>query len=162
MSIQIILTGGTIDKLYNPLKGELSFTQTHIPAAFERGRCQLDLAIQQLCLKDSLEMTEEDRAQILAACQASPHQQILITHGTDTMAETAAYLLAAHPNKTIVLTGAMIPLTISGSDGLFNLGAALMAVQYLPIGVHIAMNGRVFAGDNVTKNRALGVFEELH
>ncbi|MFZ1388136.1 MAG: asparaginase domain-containing protein [Thiolinea sp.] len=162
MSVQIILTGGTIDKVYNPLKGELSFNQTHIPAAFERGCCGVELDIQQLCLKDSLEMTDEDRAQILAACQASTHQQILITHGTDTMAETARYLLAAKVNKTIVLTGAMIPLTISGSDGLFNLGTGLMAVQVMPVGVYIAMNGRIFAGDKVTKNRALGLFEELH
>lgn len=162
MSIQVILTGGTIDKLYNPLKGELSFTKTHILAAFERGRCGVDLAIQQLFLKDSLEITDEDRALILAACQASPHQRILITHGTDTMADTARYLSAANLDKSIVLTGAMIPLTISGSDGLFNLGAALVAVQCVASGVYIAMNGRIFQGDQVTKNRTLGVFEALH
>lgn len=162
MSVQVILTGGTIDKLYNPLKGELSFAETHIPAAFERGRCGVELAIQQLFLKDSLDMTDADRAQLVLACQASPHQRILITHGTDTMAETARYLMAANLNKNIVLTGAMIPLTISGSDGLFNLGAALVAVQCVSTGVFIAMNGRIFAGDQVTKNRALGVFEALH
>lgn len=162
MRIQVILTGGTIDKLYNPLKGELSFAQTHIPAAFEQGRCGVSLEVQQLFLKDSLEMTDEDRAQILAACQQSHHQQIVITHGTDTMAETARYLIAAQPNKTIILTGAMIPLSVNGSDGLFNLGAALMAAQCLPVGVYIAMNGRVFNGAQVTKNRGLGVFEALH
>ncbi|MFM2318226.1 MAG: hypothetical protein RLZZ215_847 [Pseudomonadota bacterium] len=162
MRIQVILTGGTIDKLYNPLKGELSFTQSHIPAAFEQGRCSISLEVQQLFLKDSLEMTDEDRAQILVACQNSPHQQILITHGTDTMAETARYLIAANPNKTIVLTGAMIPLSVNGSDGLFNLGSALVAAQTMPTGVYIAMNGRVFNGAQVTKNRALGVFEALH
>lgn len=162
MRIQVILTGGTIDKLYNPLKGELGFTQTHIPAAFEQGRCGVNLEVQQLCLKDSLDMTDEDRAQILAACQDSAHQQIIITHGTDTMAETARYLIAANPNKTIVLTGAMIPLSVNQSDGLFNLGSALVAVQCMPVGVYIAMNGRVFNGAQVTKNRALGVFEALH
>lgn len=162
MRIQVILTGGTIDKLYNPFKGELSFAQTHIPAAFEQGRCGVSLEVQQLFLKDSLEMTDEDRAQILAACQHSPHSQIVITHGTDTMAETARYLIAASPNKTIILTGAMIPLSVNGSDGLFNLGTALMAAQCMPIGVYIAMNGRVFNGAQVTKNRALGVFEALH
>lgn len=162
MRIQVILTGGTIDKLYNPLKGELSFTQTHIPAALERGRCGINVDIQQVFLKDSLEITDEDRAQILVACQNSPHQQILMTHGTDTMAETARYLIAANLNKTIVLTGAMIPLTIKGSDGLFNLGAALVAVQCMPSGVYIVMNGKVFNGAQVTKNRALGVFEALH
>jgi L-asparaginase len=162
MRIQMILTGGTIDKLYNPLKGELSFTQTHIPAAFEQGRCGVSLEIQQLFLKDSLEMTDENRAQILAACQNSAHEHIVITHGTDTMAETARYLIAANPNKIIILTGAMIPLSVNGSDGLFNLGAAIVAAQCMPIGVYIAMNGRVFNGAQVTKNRGLGVFEALH
>ena len=162
MRIHLMLTGGTIDKLYNPLKGELGFTQTHIPAALEQGRCGVDLEVQQLCLKDSLEMTDQDRAQILEACRNSPHQQIVITHGTDTMAETARYLIAANPNKTIVLTCAMIPLSVNGSDGLFNLGSALVAVQTLSTGVYIAMNGRVFNGAQVTKNRVLGVFEALH
>ena len=161
MQIKVLLTGGTIDKLYNPLKGELSFSSSHIPAALEQGRCGVTLSIEQLCLKDSLEMTDEDRALILAACQASPQQQIVITHGTDTMEHTARYLLAAGLQKTLVLTGAMIPLSIKGSDGLFNLGSALVAVQCLPSGVYIAMNGRVFKGDQVTKNRALGVFESL-
>lgn len=162
MRIHLILTGGTIDKLYNPLQGQLGFSQTHIPAALEQGRCGVDLEIQQLCLKDSLEMTDQDRAQILEACRSSAHQQIIITHGTDTMAETARYLIAANPNKTIVLTGAMIPLSVNGSDGLFNLGSALVAVQAMPTGVYIAMNGRVFNGAQVTKNRGLGVFEALH
>ncbi|TXH72534.1 MAG: asparaginase [Thiothrix sp.] len=162
MRIHLILTGGTIDKLYNPLQGQLGFSQTHIPAALEQGRCGVDVEIQQLCLKDSLEMTDQDRAQILEACRSSAHQQIIITHGTDTMAETARYLIAANPNKTIVLTGAMIPLSVNGSDGLFNLGSALVAVQVMPTGVYIAMNGRVFNGAQVTKNRGLGVFEALH
>ncbi len=159
MSIKVLLTGGTIDKYYNPLKGELSFNHTRIAEAFRQGNCTVALDIDTLFLKDSLEMTEADRAQIAAACAACPQQQILITHGTDTMAETARYLLAAGLGKTIVLTGAMIPLTINGSDGLFNLGSAVMTVQCLPIGVHIAMNGQVFAGETAVKNRALGVFE---
>jgi L-asparaginase len=125
------------------------------------GRCRLDVAVRTVMMMDSLEMTEGDRQAILGNCRQAPESQIVITHGTDTMVETAQLLAAGNLGKTVVLTGAMVPYAFGSSDGLFNLGSALSFVQVLPPGVYIAMNGMFFGADRVRKNKALGVFEEF-
>jgi L-asparaginase len=162
-SIVIFVTGGTFDKEYNELTGALFFKDTHLPEMLRLGRCRIDVAISTLMMIDSLEMTAADRGRIVDGCARAPERRILITHGTDTMVETAAALAAALPpasGKTIVLTGAMIPYAFGSSDGLFNLGSALSFVQALPPGVYIAMNGRCFNWDRVRKNRQTGSFED--
>jgi len=164
MAIRIFVTGGTFDKEYNELTGALAFKDTHLPEMLRLGRCRVDVSLRTLMMIDSLEMTEADRALIVEQCRQVPEPRLLITHGTDTMVETAAALAAAlHPEsgKTIVLTGAMIPYAFGSSDGLFNLGSALSFVQTLTAGVYIAMNGRCFDWDRVRKNRASGFFEAL-
>jgi L-asparaginase len=163
MTIRILVTGGTFDKEYDELTGALFFRNTHLPEMLRLGRSKLDVAVQTVCMMDSLEMGAEQRARILAACLASPESRILVTHGTDTMVETAAVLAQglAGSARTVVLTGAMVPFAFGSSDGLFNLGSALSFVQLLPAGVFVAMNGRCFAWDNVRKNKAEGVFEEI-
>lgn len=159
--IQIIITGGTIDKHYNELNGELSFPETHIPAMLTQARCTAEIETQQLMLKDSLDMTISDRDAIKQSCIASDAQQIIITHGTDTMVDTAKHLATAIQDKTIVLVGAMIPYAIKQSDALFNLGSAITAVQLLPAGIYISMNGEVFDWDKVRKDKQAGEFRAL-
>jgi L-asparaginase len=159
--IRIFVTGGTFDKEYNELTGALSFKDTHLPEMLRLGRCRIDVAIETLMMIDSLEMTGADRAVIVERCRQAAESRILITHGTDTMVETARALAETMVReKTIVLTGAMIPYAFGSSDGLFNLGSALSFVQALPPGVYVAMNGRCFEWDKVRKNRDTGVFEE--
>lgn len=162
MSIRLLLTGGTIDKQYNMADGALYFEESNVTTALEQGRCTAAVSMETVLLKDSLEMTVEDRERILTACQQCVEQWVLITHGTDTMVETAKVLAAAGLDKTIVLTGAMVPLIMRHSDGVFNLGCAMTAVQCLPAGVYIAINGEVFNWDNVVKNLDLLKFETLH
>jgi L-asparaginase len=162
MSIRIFITGGTFDKEYNELNGQLYFKDTHILELLKLGRCRVDVDIRTLMMVDSLEMTDDDRQLIARQCQNSEEDQIIITHGTDTMAETAAVLAKETIDKTIVLTGAMIPYKFGSSDGLFNLGSALAFVQALPKGVYVAMNGRYFTWDNVRKNKQTGGFEEIN
>jgi L-asparaginase len=161
--IQVFVTGGTFDKEYNYLTGELYFKDTHLKEMFHLGRSEVDIDIKTLMMTDSLEMREEDRAIIVYNCKKTPHNKILLTHGTDKMVETATLL--AHENilgKTIVLTGAMIPYAFgTSSDGFFNLGSALAFVQVLPPGVYVVMNGRYFSWNNVRKNRQTGTFVEL-
>jgi len=162
--IRLLVTGGTFDKEYNELTGTLFFKDTHLPEMLRLGRSRVDLAIDTLMMIDSLEMTGADRMLIVEQCRLAPEARILITHGTDTMVETAGALAAAlspRSGKTIVLTGAMIPYAFGSSDGLFNLGSALSFVQVLPTGVYIAMNGRCFPWDRVRKNRETGVFEGI-
>ena len=159
MSIQFFITGGTIDKTYDELKGQLSFDQTHIVDMLNRGRSMADTTSEVLFLKDSLEMTKVDRELIVSKCLACEQRRIIITHGTDTMVETAKYLAQKVKDKTVVLFGAMIPYSVDHSDALFNLGVALSAVQHRDSGIYIAMNGQVFDFDGVEKNKALGVFE---
>ena len=161
MNTKILVTGGTFDKEYNELTGELFFKDTHLSEMLTLGRSKLNTIVETLMMIDSLFMTETDRQNILEHCQNTIEQQIIITHGTDTMVETAAVLAKAQLNKTIVLTGAMVPYKFGSSDGLFNLGSALAFVQVLPVGVYIAMNGQYFSWDNVQKNKTLGVFETL-
>ncbi|MDG2395793.1 asparaginase domain-containing protein [Candidatus Thioglobus sp.] len=158
MKIKVLITGGTIDKTYKELTGELSFTQTHMVDMLNRGRSMADTLSEVLFLKDSLEMTESDRAFILDKCQSSDEKNILITHGTDTIVETAAYLAKSIKDKTVVLFGSMIPYSIDHSDALFNLGVALCAVQLKDHGIYIAMNGQVFDFDKVQKDKGLGIF----
>jgi L-asparaginase len=161
MAIRILITGGTFDKEYDELRGELYFKDTHMPELLQLGRSRLDVAIKTLMMIDSLEMTEADRRFILQSCKEAEEDKIIITHGTDTMEVTAKVLGLAELNKTIVLTGAMIPYKFGSSDGLFNLGCAMAFVQTLPKGVYVAMQGRYFSWHNVRKNRAGGFFEEL-
>ncbi len=161
MAIRILITGGTFDKEYDEIGGRLFFKDTHVGEMLALGRCRLDVAVRTVMMVDSLDMTDSDRELILDNCRRATEEQIIVTHGTDTMVETAAVLGRAGLGKTIVLTGAMIPWAFGSSDGLFNLGSALSFVQALPHGVHIAMNGRVFGWDNVRKNKALGVFETV-
>jgi L-asparaginase len=159
-SIRILVTGGTFDKEYDELGGRLYFKDTHVPEMLDRGRCRVDVAVHTVMMIDSLDLDERGRAAIVRRCRESAERCIVVTHGTDTMVETARALAdAALPAKTIVLTGAMVPYAFGSSDGLFNLGSALSFAQVLPPGVYVAMNGRHFAWDNVRKNRATGVFE---
>lgn len=161
MSLRIIATGGTFDKHYNELTGVLGFADSHLPAVLARTRMTIKVELETLPLLDSLDMQDADRARVLASCQAAHERAIVIVHGTDTMRETASVLGEAKLGKTIVLTGAMIPYEIANSDALFNLGFATGVAQTLAPGVYVAMNGQVFAWDNVTKNRAAGVFQPL-
>ena len=160
-AIRLFVTGGTFDKGYNELTGELFFQDTHLPEMLRLGRCLLDVEIRELMMVDSLEMTEDDRRIIVEHCERAPESRIVITHGTDTMVETAAHIGRRVQGKTIVLTGAMVPYKFGSSDGLFNLGSALAFVQTLAPGVYIAMNGRCFPWDRVRKNQEKGVFEAL-
>jgi len=159
--VRILITGGTFDKEYDELQGRLFFKDTHVQEMLRLGRCHLDLHVQTVMMMDSLEMTGADRQAILNACRQAPETRVVVTHGTDTMVETADVLRAGLSGKTVVLTGAMVPYAFGSSDGLFNLGSALSFVQVLPPGVYIAMNGRCFPAGRVRKNTALGVFEEV-
>ena len=161
MAIRIFITGGTFDKEYNELNGKLFFKDTHLHEMLKLGRCRVDVDIRTLMMIDSLEMSDEDRTLIAQQCSRAEEDKIVITHGTDTMVETATELAKANIGKTIVITGAMIPYKFGSSDGLFNLGSALAFVQTLPNGVYIAMNGKYFNWDNVRKNRETAQFEEL-
>lgn len=161
MSIMIFVTGGTFDKEYNEINGKLYFNDTHVEEILKLGRCDLDIRIKTLMMIDSLDMTDTDRELIKKSCRDTAEDKIIIIHGTDTMADTAMAIGNLFKNKTIVLTGAMIPFKFGSSDGLFNLGSALAFVQVLPRGVYIAMNGRYFNWDNVRKNKKNGKFEEI-
>jgi L-asparaginase len=160
VSIRIFVTGGTFDKEYDELTGQLYFQDSHLAEMIRLGRANLKLEIRTLMMIDSLEMTDADREIILEQCRNAPENRIVITHGTDTMVETARALAANIRDKTIVLTGAMVPYKFGSSDGLFNLGSALAFAQTLPAGVYVAMNGRYFPADRVRKNRQTGMFEE--
>lgn len=161
MSIRVFITGGTFDKEYNELDGKLFFQDTHLPEMLKLGRCNLDVELRTLMMIDSLEMGVDERELIVFQCNKSDEDKIVITHGTDTMTDTAKVLAEKVKNKTVVLTGAMIPYKFGSSDGLFNLGSALAFVQTLPHGIYIAMNGKIFNWDNVRKNKQTGQFEEL-
>ena len=161
MTIKIFVTGGTFDKEYNEITGELFFKDSHLSEMLNLGRCKLSVDIRTLMMIDSLEMTDADREIILENCKKIPEDRIVVTHGTDTLVETAKVLAKGIQDKTIVLTGAMIPYKFGSSDGLFNLGSSLAFAQSLPHGVYVSMNGKYFYWDNVRKNRETGKFEEL-
>jgi len=158
-AIKILVTGGTVDKCYHEVTGELVFKHSHLPEMLQQSRCEVELNIETILLKDSLDINSADRDIILQACQQSSASRIIITHGTDTMTQTAKYLAAHIKDKTIVLLGAMVPYAFKQSDSLFNLGCSMAAVQCLSAGVYITMNGKVFNWDQVTKNRQAGIFE---
>ena len=158
MSIRIFVTGGTFDKEYDEITGDLFFKKTHLREMLDLGRAKININISTLMMKDSLEMDDNDRSLVVNNCSKSPESNIIITHGTDTMIDTATSIANAKLNKTIVLTGAMIPYKFGSSDGLFNLGAAIGFVQSLPDGVYIAMNGKFFYYDKVKKNKEIGEF----
>ncbi len=161
--IQVFVTGGTFDKQYNYISGGLYFKDTHVPSMLERGRCTVDYDVKTLMMVDSLDMTDTDREIIAHNCMRCPNDKILITHGTDTMVKTAEFLAQADmKEKTIVLTGAMVPYAFgTSSDGFFNLGSALAFLQTLPPGVYVVMNGRYFDWNAVRKNTKTGYFEEI-
>jgi L-asparaginase len=161
MAIRIFMTGGTFDKEYDEIEGKLFFKDTHLPEMLKLGRCKVGVDLRTLMMIDSLEMTDADRQVILEQCLQAKEDRIIITHGTDTMEETAKTLGRSLREKTVVLTGAMIPYKFGSSDGLFNLGSALAFAQTLAPGVYIAMNGRFFQWNNVRKNRKTGEFEEI-
>ena len=160
-TIRVLVTGGTFDKEYDELGGRLFFKDTHLPEMLRLARCRVPVQVETLMMIDSLDMTGDDRARVVERCRGCDEGRLVITHGTDTMVETAQALKAAGLGKTVVLTGAMVPYAFGSSDGLFNLGSALSFAQVLPPGVYVAMNGRCFPGDRVRKNRAGGVFEDL-
>ena len=159
--IKIFATGGTFDKEFNEINGELFFKETNLYELLELGRSQLDVKIETLMMIDSLKMSKNDRNYIVNKCKNEKTNRIIITHGTDTMVETAKILAENIKDKTIILTGAMIPIKFGSSDGLFNLGSALSFIQTLETGVYITMNGRYFPWNNVHKNKKLGVFERI-
>jgi L-asparaginase len=161
MSIRIFVTGGTFDKEYNEITGQLYFKETHLPEMLTRSRVAPKVEVTTLMMIDSLDMTPANRELIADHCNRAAEDKLIITHGTDTMTVTGAVLAKNVKGKTIVLTGAMIPYKFGSSDGFFNLGCALAFVQTLPPGVYISMNGRYFNWDNVKKNRQTGVFEEI-
>lgn len=161
MVIRILVTGGTFDKDYDELGGRLFFKDTNVGEMLRLGRSRIDVTIRTVMMVDSLEMSDADRALIVQNCAQAPEDRIVVTHGTDTMTETAAAIAREVTGKTIVLTGAMIPYAFGSSDGLFNLGSALSFVQVLPPGVYIAMNGKAFPWDRCRKNRDRGEFEEI-
>jgi L-asparaginase len=161
MAIRIFVTGGTFDKEYNEITGQLFFKETHLPEMIARSRVTPVVNVSTLMMIDSLDMTSAERLMIAEQCNTTPEDKIIITHGTDTMAVTASVLAENVKGKTIVLTGAMIPYKFGSSDGFFNLGCALAFVQSLSPGVYVAMNGRYFNWNNVRKNRQSGQFEEL-
>jgi L-asparaginase len=157
--LRVFVTGGTFDKTYDEIHGQLSFGDTHVPEMLRLGRSRVELTVETLMMIDSLEMTDIDRAKIVARCVECLERHIVITHGTDTMVETARAIAESVSDKTVVLTGAMIPYAFGSSDGLFNLGSALSFAQVLPPGIYIAMNGHCFLWEHVTKNTQAGVFE---
>jgi L-asparaginase len=159
LAVRIFITGGTFDKKYDELTAKLVFGESYLPEMLKLGRCRLDVSVRTLMMIDSLDMTDADRLLIVESCRACPETQIVITHGTDTIVDTARAVAAGCTGKTIVLTGAMIPYAFGSSDGLFNLGSALSFAQILPPDVYVAMNGKYFRWDRVRKNRATGVFE---
>ena len=161
MSIRLLITGGTFDKEYDMINGKLYFTDSHVDEILLRGRNTTNVSTRTLMMVDSLEMTDEDRDLILSQCVKCDEDKIIITHGTDTMVQTALMLQAAQIPKTIILTGAMIPYTFGSSDGLYNMGSAMAFVQALPLGVYVVMNGKYFPAHQVQKNRKTGYFEAL-
>lgn len=160
-TVRIFVTGGTFDKEYDEINGKLYFKDSHVAEMLRLGRCQVPVEIRTLMMIDSLEMTDDDRETILTNCRSCQEERIVITHGTDTMENTAKVLGAAGLSKTIILTGAMIPYKFGSSDGLFNLGSALAFAQTLSPGVYVVMNGQPFDFDNVRKDRRTGEFRKI-
>lgn len=156
--MKLLITGGTIDKEYNPITGKLELSASQIIGALSQGGCHVNFDIEQVFLEDSLDISDAQREEILNHVLNGNDDQILITHGTDTMVNTAQLLSLYVSDKTIVLTGSMIPYKVVNSDALFNLGAAIVGVQCLPPGVYICMHGKIFEHNKVSKVSAAGEF----
>lgn len=161
MKLKIFVTGGTFDKVYNPLDGALTFDKTHLPEILHISTSTLDIDLETIFLIDSLDMGINHRQKISQKCKECLEDRIIITHGTDTMVETAKLLGTEINDKTIVLTGAMVPYSFGKTDALFNIGCAVAYAQTLPFGTYITMNGRYFEHDNVKKNKKTGEFETI-
>ncbi len=162
--VRIITTGGTFDKQYDAISGELTFRESQLPRILGQARCTLTVHLEGPLAVDSLFMTEDQRIEVANSCLHSAEDRIIIIHGTDTMCNTAAVIaqtLDAGHSKTVVLTGAMIPYSLEDSDAIFNLGCAVSAVQLLPPGVYMTMSGRIFSWDNCRKNKERGIFETI-
>jgi L-asparaginase len=159
MAVRLFITGGTLDKGYDELTGDMAYTQSRLAMMLKESRVRTPILTSELMLLDSMEMTTQQRQQILVACRDCIEDRVVVTHGTDTMVETAELLGKNITNKTIVLTGSIIPYAFGHSDALFNLGSAITAIQILDNGVYVAMNGMIFPWDNVFKNRQLGEFQ---
>jgi len=162
--IKIFITGGTFDKSYDYINGKLFFEKTHLPEMIKRSKCNLDIKVKTIVMKDSLDLSDEDVSKIVNTCKKEQSNNIIITHGTDTMTNTARLIAEQKlSNKTIILTGAMIPYAFgSSSDGFFNLGCALSFVQTLKPGVYITMQGEYFEWNKVKKNSKKGIFERIN
>jgi len=160
MTIQIFTTGGSIDKIYSTKASDFIVGEPQIASILRDANVNLDYEIEPLLRKDSLQISSEDREMIVERVKTTPHRQIVITHGTDTMTITAERLQTI-PDKVIVLTGAMQPAEFKVTDAVFNVGCAIAAVQILPEGVYIAMNGHIFAADKTRKNMETNQFEEV-
>ena len=162
--IKIFITGGTFDKSYDHINGKLFFEKTHLPEMIKRSKCNLEIQVKTILMKDSLDLSNEDVSKIVNTCKKEKSNNIIITHGTDTMTNTARLIAEQKlSNKTIILTGAMIPYAFgSSSDGFFNLGCALSFVQTLKPGVYITMQGEYFEWNKVKKNSKKGVFERIN
>ena len=159
--IQILITGGTFDKSYNHISGDLFFEKTHIPEMLERSKCRLNVDVKTLMMIDSLEMTQKDIEKIIDECKKTKSSRIVITHGTDTMVQTAQTIKEhTSRDKVVVITGAMLPFSIKESDAMFNLGGAFIAAQTSEPGIWISMNGHIFKSDDVAKNKKKGIFEK--
>jgi L-asparaginase len=161
VAVRVLITGGTLDKVYDRVSGELAFSSTHVQEIFQQSGCHSRYIVEKVMLKDSLFFTDEDRKRVLEFCRKSPENRILITHGTDTMVQTASVLGENITDRTIVLTGAMAPATVEKSDALFNLGFAYCCAKTLEHGVYIAMNGNIFDWRNVRKNKDKALFEKI-
>lgn len=161
MKIRIFVTGGTFDKEHDPISEGFVFRETHVPNLLKYSRSLLDAEVQTIMLIDSLDITKGDQEIILKACEEAKEDKIVITHGTSNMEKTAQFLGERIKDKTIVLTGAMVPCVFLNSDAPFNMGSALAFAQSLTHGVYIVMNGKHYTWDNVTKNTKLGLFEEI-
>lgn len=159
--LRIIVTGGTIDKVHDPMTEGLAFAKddsTHLPEMLNIGRCHFPI-VQRIMLKDSLDFDDSDRAAIVDAVNAAEEDAIVVTHGTGTMGQSARWLAERVTGKTVVFTGAMRPHSLSFSDGPFNLGGAVVAAQCLPHGVYGVMNGRIFPAEALNKNTEQGRFD---
>jgi len=161
MKLKIFATGGTFDKIFNEFDGSLIFKSTHLNKMLEEYKNKVGIDIETIMLIDSLYMKDHHRQEILNKCKSCEEDRIVVTHGTDTMVETAKLLGKEIKNKTIILTGSLIPYSFVKSDAHFNLGCALAFAQTLPKGIYITMHGKIFNHNNVRKNKEINEFETI-
>ena len=160
MNIKVFTCGGTFEKVYNPISGELNFQDSCIPNILKRSRITAKVDFEELFFKDSLDMDNDDRLAIAHKIKIEPIKNIVVIHGTDTMVQTAQTIKEhASQDKVVVMTGAMLPFSIKQSDAMFNFGGAFIAAQTSEPGIWISMNGHIFRSDDVEKNKMKGIFE---